>query len=58
MNKDVKLIQDMIAAEGKMEGDQMVVPADFFDRLNAALNPPQRSVLDMLLDALDKPERR
>jgi hypothetical protein len=51
MNKDIKLIQDALASEGRVDGNTVVVPNDFFDRLNRALNPPgQRSVLDDLLN--------
>ena len=55
MNRDIKLMQDMLEAEGKMEGDTMVVPNDFFQRLGEAINPPgQRSTLDLLMDAVCK----
>lgn len=55
---EIKIIQDAIAREGRVEGDHLVVPNDFFDRLGMALNPPgQRSTLDLLLDAVCK-ERR
>lgn len=38
MNRDIKLIRDAVAREGKVVGNSVVVPADFFDRLNANLN--------------------
>lgn len=54
MNRDIKMIQDALAREAKMVDGQCVVPGDFFDRLNAALNPPGPSVFDMLLDAVGR----
>ena len=57
MNKEIKMIQKALKDEGRMENGQLVVPNDFFNRLNAALNStPRRSVIDMILDAADKQE--
>lgn len=43
---DLALIQKMLAEEVAPDG---TVPADFFQRLNRALNPPRPSILDRLL---------
>ena len=51
MSREIKLVQDMIAAEGRVnERGQVEVPADLFTRINAALNPPRRSFLEDLLN--------
>ncbi len=51
MKKDFKTIRDAVAREGRVEGNQVVVPDDFFDRLNAALNPPHQgpSIIDRII---------
>lgn len=54
-NRDIKLIQDALAKEGRFENGQCVVPDDFFDRLNAALNPPRQgpSIIEQLLQKFE-----
>lgn len=56
MDKDAKIIRDAVAREGRIEGDHVVVPNDFFDRLNAVLNPPRQgpSIIEQLIQAADK----
>ncbi len=50
-----RIVKDAFAKEGRIEGDHVVVPADFFTRLNAMLNPkPRTSILDMLLEDEDR----
>jgi hypothetical protein len=36
--RKVGVVQEATAAEGLVEGDHVVVPNDFFNRLNAKLN--------------------
>lgn len=50
MNPDIKMIQDALMREGHIEGDYVIVPEDFFFRLNRALNPPRESILDQLIE--------
>jgi len=47
--KDIQTIREAVAREGKVVGGQVVVPNDFFDRLNDDLNPRGESVFDVLL---------
>lgn len=47
-SSDAKMIREALTKEGKLAEDgALVVPGDFFQRLNATLNPP--SILDQLI---------
>lgn len=51
-SREIAMIQNALAKEGRIEGDHVVVPEDFFTRLNQQLNAdkPRPSVLDMLVE--------
>jgi hypothetical protein len=52
-NRDIAMIQEALKREGKIEGGDLVVPADFFTRLNAELNkkpPGYKSIIDKLVE--------
>ena len=52
---DQKWIEDAVRREGIIEHGELVLPADFFDRLNAALNPPRQgpSIIDRIVADMD-----
>jgi hypothetical protein len=52
---EIHLIQDAPAKQGHVESDTLVVPSDFFDRLNAKLNEKQTGCQG-ILDELLRPE--
>lgn len=53
-NREIKMIQDALAKEGRFENGQCVVPDDFFERLNAQLNQRQGpSILEQLLQKFE-----
>jgi hypothetical protein len=51
-SSEIKLIQEALTREGRDDGKGgLIVPDDFFDRLNAQLNPqPMKSILERLLE--------
>lgn len=53
INEDIAMVQEAFAKEGVFDGQHVVVPEDFFDRLMAKLNPPGRPSLMDMLDELD-----
>jgi hypothetical protein len=57
MRDDLKKIRETVRAEGVMVDGQCVVPDDFFDRLNASLNPPRQGegLIDRIIRMCDEP---
>lgn len=54
--RDIKTIQDALEAEGKPDGfGGVIVPEDFFQRLNAKLNERQGpGIIEQLLQTGEK----
>jgi hypothetical protein len=52
----LNIINTALAEEGVPDGNVLVVPEDFFDRLGAKLNPPGSRVLDLLIEKLCEPQ--
>jgi hypothetical protein len=48
VTRDVAIIRAKLASEGRVEGGQLRLPVDFFDRLNADLNRSSGGVTEIV----------
>jgi hypothetical protein len=53
INEDLAIVREAFAAEGEFDGKHVVVPNDFFLRLEAKLNPPGPTIFDLIKDACE-----